>query len=117
MRTSILLAAILTLCNFVKAQTNTALISVDKITIHSDILEEERTINVYLPDNYNLNEALQLLLYNNKYYPESPLVYNLIGEVYEKKGDHKNAILNYKKSWSFYPDDKIKGKIKELEKE
>ena len=43
MRTHILFAAILILSSFVKAQTSTALVSVDKITFHSDILEEERT--------------------------------------------------------------------------
>lgn len=63
MRISILFAAVLTLCNFCEAQTNTALISVDKITLHSDILEEERMIHVYLPDNYIYSDEKYVVLY------------------------------------------------------
>jgi predicted alpha/beta superfamily hydrolase len=63
----------------------------------------------------DLDGALQLLLYNKEYYPASGQLYYLIGEVYEKKGDNKNALMNYEKSYSFYSDDiTIKNKIEEL---
>ncbi len=62
----------------------------------------------------DLDGALQLLLYNKEYYPESAQLYYMIGEVYEKKGDNKNALTNYEKSSSYYSDDLIKNKIKEL---
>jgi hypothetical protein len=48
---------------FVNAQTNTALISVDKITLHSDILNEERIVTVHLPDNYYNCEEEDSVLY------------------------------------------------------
>ena len=62
-RTTILLIAILQLCNFINAQTNIPLISVDKIMLHSDILEEDRTINVHLPENYYNSEEKYSVLY------------------------------------------------------
>ncbi len=63
MRTSILFAIIIALCDFVNAQTNSVLISVDKITLHSDILNEDRTINVHLPDNYTTSDEKYSVLY------------------------------------------------------
>lgn len=62
----------------------------------------------------DLDGAFPLLAYTKEYYPESFQLFYLMGEVYEKKGDNKNAIRNYKKSWSYNLDDKIKSKIAEL---
>lgn len=62
MKTSIFLCIII-FSGFVNAQTNTALISVDKITLHSDILNEERIVTVHLPDNYNNYEEEYSVLY------------------------------------------------------
>lgn len=62
----------------------------------------------------DLDGAFQLLVYTKEYYPESFQLFYLMGEVYEKKGDNKNAIRNYKKSWSYNLDDKIKSKVAEL---
>jgi predicted alpha/beta superfamily hydrolase len=81
-------------------------------------LYSEKLINNYawkfIRQN-DLNGALNLLLYNKEYYTDSGQLYYLIGEVYEKKGDYKNALINYEKSYSFYSDDiTIKNKIEEL---
>lgn len=80
-------------------------------------LYSEELINNYAGTFIRRNDldgALKLLLYYKEYYPESAQLYYLIGEVYEKKGDNKNALLNYEKSSSYYSDDFIKNKIKEL---
>lgn len=87
--------------------------------IHHKIspLYSQQLINNYAWKFINRNDldgALQLLAYNDEYYPESSQVYYLIGEVYERKGDNKNALLHYEKSWSYYPDDNVKAKIQEL---
>lgn len=81
-------------------------------------LYSEELINNYAGKFISRNDldgALRLLLYNKEYYPESGQLYYLIGVVYEKKGDNKNALMNYEKSYSFYSDDTtIKNKIEEL---
>ncbi len=83
-------------------------------------LYSEKLINGYAKSfmrSNDLDGALKLLLLNRVYYPNSNRVYSLIGEVYEKKGDKKKAIENYKKSLSFGADVYMENKIKKLENE
>ncbi len=78
-------------------------------------LYPEKLINEYAKSfmrSNDLDGALKLLLLNRGYYPNSNRVYSLIGEVYEKKGDKKKAIENYKKSLSFNADKDIESKIR-----
>jgi predicted alpha/beta superfamily hydrolase len=46
----------------------------------------------------NYDKAIEVFQYNIKQFPDSPNVYDSIGEAFEKKGDLKSAKINYTKS-------------------
>lgn len=81
-------------------------------------LYSESSINNYAQSyirRRDLDGALNVLSYNKTHYPGSPQIFYLMGEIYEGKGDHKNALKYYRKSESIYADDYIRNKIEGLE--
>jgi predicted alpha/beta superfamily hydrolase len=64
-----------------------------------------------------IKEALEIFILNVELHPNSPNVYDSLGEAYMNNGDTKNAIKNYKKSLELNPDnDNAKEMLKKLEK-
>jgi uncharacterized protein len=83
-------------------------------------LYPEKLLNGYAKSfirNNDLNGALKLLVLNQSYYPNSSDIYYLIGQIYEKQGDNKIAIVNYKKSISLGSDKKLEDVISKLKSE
>ena len=64
------------------------------------------------------NEAISIFEINVALFPDSPNVYDSLGEAYMKKGDTALAILNYKKSLEIDSGNRrAKDLLKKLEKE
>ncbi len=64
-----------------------------------------------------IKEALEIFILNVELHPNSPNVYDSLGEAYMNSGDTKNAIKNYKKSLELNPDnDNAREMLKKLEK-
>ncbi len=83
----------------------------DKIMNDAIPLATENELNTY---GYQLlaagqqDKAIEALLLNTKRHPESPNVWDSLGEAYATKGDNKNAIVNFKKSLSMNPPANVK---------
>jgi tetratricopeptide (TPR) repeat protein len=54
------------------------------------------------------DKAIEIFILNTKRHPESPNVWDSLGEAYALKGDKKNAIINFKKSLSLNPPPNVK---------
>jgi tetratricopeptide (TPR) repeat protein len=66
--------------------------------------------------NKNYDNAIAIFEINVALYPDSPNVYDSLGEAYMEKGDTIEAINNYKKSLSLDSGNRrAKSRIKELE--
>jgi len=71
----------------------------------------EVQINAYGYQLLNANEidkAIDIFILNTKRFPNSANTFDSLGEAYVKKGDKKNAILNFKKSLSLNPPPNVK---------
>lgn len=55
-------------------------------------------------ENYDL--AIMIFEYNTRAFPNSANTYDSLAEAYMKKGDNKNAIINYKKAIELDPENK-----------
>jgi hypothetical protein len=64
------------------------------------------------------DDAITMLKLNAEVYPEAPMTYFLLGELYLMKGEKTLAMENYKKTLSLAPDNPIaKKKLDELAKQ
>lgn len=78
----------------------------------------ENTVNVYAYQSMSkkdMNFAGYLFKMNVSNYPQSPNVYDSLGDFYEASGDKKNAIANYQKTLTLdknFPE--TKGKLEKL---
>jgi len=54
------------------------------------------------------DKAIEIFILNTKKHPESPNVWDSLGEGYALKGDKQNAIPNFKKALSLNPPDNVK---------
>jgi hypothetical protein len=54
------------------------------------------------------DKAIDIFILNTKRHPESPNVWDSLGEAYAIKGDKKNAIVNFKKALSMNPPANVK---------
>jgi len=61
-----------------------------------------------------LDKAEGVFRMNMQNYPQSPVVYTAMGDLYTKKGDNKTAISFYKKALSFKDDPVLQKKVVEL---
>jgi len=71
----------------------------------------ENEINLYgyqLINQGNIDKAIEILTLNTQRFPNSPNVWDSLGEAYTTKGDNKNAVLNFKKSLSMNPPANVK---------
>ncbi|HRH49293.1 MAG TPA: DUF2911 domain-containing protein [Panacibacter sp.] len=71
----------------------------------------EVEINLYgyqLLNQGNTDKAIEILILNTQRFPNSPNVWDSLGEGYATKGDKKNAIANFKKSLSMNPPENVK---------
>jgi predicted alpha/beta superfamily hydrolase len=81
-------------------------------------LYSENLVNGYAKSfirSNDLDGALELLSLNKEYYPESYKINSLIGQVYEKKGDKKNAVKYFKESLLLKADTDLENRIEQLE--
>jgi tetratricopeptide (TPR) repeat protein len=81
--------------------------------IPNDVIaaSSELEINAYgyqLLNAKNYDKAIEVLTLNTKRFPEDPNTFDSLGEAYAKKGDKKNAIINFKKSLSMNPPAAVK---------
>jgi len=74
-------------------------------------LSTENELNLYaygLIAQQQVDKAIEMFILNTKRHPESPNVWDSLGEGYATKGDKKNAITNFKKSLSMNPPANVK---------
>ena len=55
-----------------------------------------------------IDKAIEIFILNTKKHPESPNVWDSLGEAYFNKGDKKNAAISFKKSLSLNPPANVK---------
>jgi tetratricopeptide (TPR) repeat protein len=83
----------------------------DKIMNDAIAISTENELNFYgyqLMNNGQVDKAIEVLTLNTKRFPKSANCFDSLGEAYAKKGDSKNAIVNFKKSLSMHPPDNVK---------
>ena len=83
----------------------------DKIMDDAIAISTENELNFYgyqLMNNGQVDKAIEVLTLNTKRFPKSANCFDSLGEAYAKKGDSKNAIVNFKKSLSMNPPDNVK---------
>lgn len=74
-------------------------------------------IGYSLLEKNSIADAITIFSYNTRLFPKDGNVFDSLGEAYYKKGDKKNALLNYKRSVQLSPDnDSAKAIIAALEK-
>lgn len=56
----------------------------------------------------NYDKAIEVFIINTQKHPNSPNVWDSLGEGYALKGDKKNAITNFKKALSLNPPDNVR---------
>jgi tetratricopeptide (TPR) repeat protein len=54
------------------------------------------------------DKAIEIFILNTKKHPDSPNVWDSLGEGYALKGDKQNAITNFKKALSMNPPANVK---------
>jgi len=110
--------AIATNKNFATLNTKAGLLratgkadTADKIMNEAITISTENELNLYGYQLLNQNQqdkAIEIFLLNTKRHPESPNVWDSLGEGYALKGDKKNAIASFKKSLSMNPAPNVK---------
>ena len=83
----------------------------DKIMNEAITISTENELNLYGYQLLNQNQqdkAIEIFILNTKRHPESPNVWDSLGEGYALKGDKKNAIASFKKSLSMNPAPNVK---------
>jgi len=78
----------------------------EKIMNDAVALSTENELNAYgyqLLNEGKQDKAIEVLTLNTQRNPQSPNVWDSLGEAYATKGDKKNAITNFKKSLSMNP--------------
>jgi tetratricopeptide (TPR) repeat protein len=71
----------------------------------------EVELNLYgyqLLNQQQTDKAIEIFILNTKRHPESPNVWDSLGEAYVTKGDKEKAITNFKKSLSMNPPANVK---------
>jgi len=74
-------------------------------------ISTENELNLYgyqLLNQRQTDKAIEMLALNAKRHPESPNVWDSLGEAYVTKGDKTKAIENFKKSLSMNPPANVK---------
>jgi len=61
------------------------------------------TLGYYLLNKKRTDDAIEVLQYNTRLFPKSGNVFDSLGEAYLTKGDHPNALKNYKRSVALDP--------------
>ncbi len=91
-----------------------------KLNQGSNYYFDEYLINGFgyeLSGTGKVSEAIEIFKFNVELFPESPNVYDSLGEAYMKNGDTQMAIENYKKSLELNPEnDNAREMLKQLEK-
>jgi uncharacterized protein len=65
-----------------------------------------------------LDRALAAALLNKTFYPDSPIIHRMLGDVYAARKEKEKAIESYKHSLQLKPEQKnVKEKLEELQKE
>jgi len=110
--------AIATNKNFATLNTKAGLLratgkadTADKIMNEAITISTENELNLYGYQLLNQNQqdkAIEIFILNTKRHPESPNVWDSLGEGYALKGDKKNAIASFKKSLSMNPAPNVK---------
>jgi len=68
-------------------------------------------------DDKDFTNAIKIFEILKSYYPQSAEIFKYLADSYLNSGDTQSALLNYQKSYDLNPDDeKVKSKIKEIEK-
>lgn len=83
----------------------------DKVMKDALTKATEAEINLYgyqLLNQGNTDKAIEILILNTQRYPNSPNVWDSLGEAYATKGDSKNAVINFKKSLNMNPPANVK---------
>lgn len=83
----------------------------DKIIEAALQVSTENELNLYAYQIMNegqIDKAIEIFILNTKKHPESPNVWDSLGEAYFNKGDKKNAAINFKKSLSLNPPANVK---------
>jgi tetratricopeptide (TPR) repeat protein len=61
------------------------------------------TLGYYLLNKKRTDDAIEVLQYNTLLFPKSGNVFDSLGEAYLTKGDHPNALKNYKRAVALDP--------------
>jgi tetratricopeptide (TPR) repeat protein len=61
------------------------------------------TLGYYLLNKKRTDDAIEVLQYNTRLFPKSGNVFDSLGEAYLTKGDHPNALKNYKRAVALDP--------------
>ena len=83
----------------------------DKLMNDAIQVSTENELNLYgyqLMNQGQIDKAIEVFILNTKRHPESPNVWDSLGEGYFTKGDKEKAILNFKKSLSMNPPANVK---------
>jgi tetratricopeptide (TPR) repeat protein len=83
----------------------------EKIMKDATVLASENELNNYgyqLIAEKKYDQAIEILILNTQRNPQSPNVWDSLGEAYATKGDKKNAIINFKKSLSMNPPENVR---------
>ena len=83
----------------------------DKIMNNAMQVATENELNLYgyqVMNNGQIDKAIEIFISNTKRHPESPNVWDSLGEAYFTKGDKKNAAINFKKSLGLNPPANVK---------
>lgn len=83
----------------------------DKIIEAALQVSTENELNLYAYQIMNegqIDKAIEIFILNTKKHPESPNVWDSLGEAYFNKGDKKNAAISFKKSLSLNPPANVK---------
>jgi tetratricopeptide (TPR) repeat protein len=83
----------------------------EKIMTDALAIATENELNLYgyqLLTGGQQDKAIEMFKLNTQRHPESPNVWDSLGEGYATKGDKKNAIINFKKSLSMNPNPNVK---------
>ncbi len=92
----------------------------DKIMADAVQMATENELNLYaygLLNQQQTDKAIELFVLNTKRHPESPNVWDSLGEGYFNKGDKKNATACFKKSLSMNPPAPVKANSEKFMKQ
>ena len=95
--------------NLLKANGKTD--DADKLMKDAIDASTEVELNLYgyqLLNQQQTDKAIEIFVLNTKRHPESPNVWDSLGEAYVTKGDKEKAITNFKKSLSMNPPANVK---------